>query len=57
MPDESSMRAGPEGRATRADQCDSASMSGSGDKKQLGKILLRQKLVTNSELDELLDPQ
>ncbi|RZO56890.1 MAG: response regulator [Sandaracinaceae bacterium] len=57
MPDESSMRAGPEGRATRADQCDSASMSGSGDKKQLGKILLRQKLVTNSELDELLEHQ
>ncbi len=32
-------------------------MAGSGDKKQLGKILLRQKLVTPDELDELLDEQ
>ncbi len=32
-------------------------MSGSGDKKQLGKILLKQKLVTATELDGLLDQQ
>lgn len=32
-------------------------MGGPGDKKQLGKILLRQKLVTPGELDELLERQ
>lgn len=32
-------------------------MSGSGDKKQLGKILLKQKLVTAVELDGLLEQQ
>lgn len=31
--------------------------NGSGDKKQLGKILLKQRLVTQSELDELLAEQ
>ena len=29
-------------------------MAGKGDKKQLGKILLKQKLVTPGELEELL---
>ncbi|MBC7173436.1 MAG: hypothetical protein H5U40_13435, partial [Polyangiaceae bacterium] len=29
-------------------------MGGSGDKKQLGKILLKQRLVTPDELEELL---
>ncbi|HHH31243.1 MAG TPA: response regulator [Polyangiaceae bacterium] len=32
-------------------------MGGPADKKQLGKIMLRQKLVTSSELEELLDQQ
>ncbi len=32
-------------------------MAGSGDKKQLGKILLKQRLVTPDELDELLTRQ
>ncbi len=32
-------------------------MSGSGDKKQLGKILLKQRLVTQDELDGLLAEQ
>ncbi|UJR79123.1 response regulator [Sandaracinus amylolyticus] len=32
-------------------------MAGPGDKKQLGKILLKQKLVTPGELDDLLDQQ
>lgn len=32
-------------------------MAGSRDKKQLGKILLKQKLVTPGELDELLETQ
>ncbi|MGE0788866.1 MAG: response regulator [Sandaracinaceae bacterium] len=32
-------------------------MAGPGDKKQLGKILLRQKLVTPGELEELLEHQ
>ena len=32
-------------------------MSGTGEKKQLGKILLRQKLVTSAELEELLERQ
>jgi CheY-like chemotaxis protein len=32
-------------------------MSSSGDKKQLGKILLKQKLVTAAELDGLLEQQ
>jgi CheY-like chemotaxis protein len=32
-------------------------MGGPGEKKQLGKILLRQKLVTPGELDELLERQ
>ena len=32
-------------------------MGGTGDKKQLGKILLKQKLVTPGELQELLDHQ
>ncbi|MCB9660803.1 MAG: response regulator [Sandaracinaceae bacterium] len=31
--------------------------NGSGDKKQLGKILLKQRLVTQAELDELLAEQ
>nr|MDQ3035858.1 hypothetical protein [Myxococcota bacterium] len=32
-------------------------MSGTGDKKQLGKILLTQKLVTPAQLDDLLEEQ
>ena len=32
-------------------------MGGPGDKKQLGKILLRQKLVSPNELDQLLEKQ
>lgn len=32
-------------------------MSGSGEKKQLGKILLKQKLVTPQELDDIVDEQ
>ena len=31
--------------------------NGSGDKKQLGKIMLKQRLVTQAELDELLAEQ